>query len=252
MVFPRARVSEWMDDPSLPVDRHRAALAGLRRLNRISGVTGAMYRQLAHLASDSHDRPMRVLDVASGSGDLPIGWLQRARRKNVNLSVTALDCSEVALQAAAESATAAGVTLPTIRRDCLKDGLPSGFDVVTCSLFMHHLDPPDVSRLLHEMWRASQRAIVICDLERSRMNLALVATSARLVTRSDVVHFDASASVRAAYTKGEFAALVHQSLGFPVRVRTSFPCRFMTVIDQQCEAEFASGCSPAFGSASSS
>src|SRR6056297_646236 len=158
MVFPRARVNEWMDEPSLPADQHRAALAGLRRLNRLSGVSGALFRQLARLAGDSQDRPLRVLDVASGSGDLPIDWLRKAQRKNISLSVTALDCSEVALQAASESAAEAGVALPTIRRNCLKDGLPSGFDVVTCSLFMQHLYPPDVSRLLHEMWRASQRA----------------------------------------------------------------------------------------------
>lgn len=110
---------------------------------------------------------------------------------------------------------------------------------------MHHLDPPEVSRLIQEMWRVSGRAIVICDLERSRTNLALVAASARLVTRSPIVHFDASASVRGAYTRGEFATLVHQSLGFPVQVRSSFPCRFLTVIDQQCQAETVEGFAPA-------
>lgn len=237
MPLPRKRVDEWMDDPALSPERHRHALSGLRRLNRISGVAGAMFRQLKRLAAADPGRMLRVLDVASGSGDLPIAWLKAARAAGMPLSVTALDISETAMKTANESAGFAGVQLGTVRRDCLREGLPGGFDVVTCSLFMHHLDPPDVSRLIQEMWRASQRAIVICDLERSRTNLALVAASARLVTRSDVVHFDASASVRGAYTRDEFADMLHSSLGFPVRVRLSFPCRFMVVIDQQCEAE---------------
>lgn len=241
MPLPRQRVNEWMDDPALSPERHRHALSGLRRLNQISGVSGAMFRQLRRLALASPDHPLHVLDVASGSGDLPIAWLKAAKRHGLSISVTALDISEVAMQTASESANAAGVELGTVRRDCLRDGLPGGFDVVTCSLFMHHLDPPDVSRLVQEMWRASDGSIIICDLERSRTNLALVAASARLVTRSDVVHFDASASVRGAYTRPEFAAMLRSALGFPVHVRRSFPCRFMAIIDQQCEAEMVPG-----------
>ncbi|EMI41186.1 MULTISPECIES: methyltransferase domain-containing protein [Pirellulaceae] len=246
MVLPRCRVEEKMDAPDLSADRHRAALAGLRRLNRISGVSSALFRQLVRLSAASRsNRPLRVLDVASGSGDLPIDWLKMARRRRMPLAVTALDRSELAMQTAADAARREGVELGTVCRDCLRDGLPSGFDVVTSSLFMHHLDPPDVSKLIQEMWRVSNRAIVICDLERSRVNLGLIATSAHLVTRSDVVHFDASASVRAAYTRGEFATLLHQALGFSVPVKTSFPCRFIAVIDQQCEAETVDGYAPA-------
>ncbi|QDS95283.1 hypothetical protein FF011L_40760 [Roseimaritima multifibrata] len=237
MSFPRQRVAEWMDDPALSPERHRHALLGLHRLNQISGVSGAMMRQLMRFAAATPHRPLKVLDIAAGSGDLPIAWLSMARRRGIQLSVTALDISDVALQTASKWAAEAGVELGTICRDCLQDGLPDGFDIVTCSLFMHHLDPPDVSRLVQEMWRASERAVVICDLERSRMNLALIAASARLVTRSDVVHFDASASVRGAYTRAEFATLVQQSLGLNVAIRRSLPCRWMAVIDQQSKAE---------------
>lgn len=252
MPLDRQRVDEWMDDPALPPDRHRHALSGLRRLNQISGVSSALMRQLTRLAaSASKHRPLKILDVASGSGDLPIAWLKAAKRKKIPMAVTALDISETAMQTASEAATRADVELGTICRDALHDGLPTGFDVVTCSLFMHHLDPPDVSKLIHEMWRASERAMVICDLERSRTNLALVAASARLVTRSDVVHFDASASVRGAYTRAEFSKLLQQALGFTVPVRRSFPCRFMAVIDQHCDAEYVSSLSPAVAGAGS-
>lgn len=238
MTFPRCRVNEWMDASDLPEDRHRAALAGLRRLNRLSGISGTLFRQLVRFADTMPTgRPLRVLDVASGSGDLPIDWLKMAGKRNMPLAVTALDRSELAMRTAAEAARQAGVELGTVRRDCLRDGLPSGFDVVTSSLFMHHLDPPEVSRLIQEMWRVSGRAIVICDLERSRTNLALIAAAARLVTRSDIVHFDASASVRGAYTRDEFATLLHQALCFSTPVKRSHPCRYLAVIDQQFQAE---------------
>lgn len=244
MTAKRARVDEWMDDPGLDPDRHLAALRGLSRLNRISMVSGVFFSQLARLAAMTPGRPLRVLDVASGSADLPIDWLRRAKKREMQLQVTALDRSDVAMRAAADSAKVAKVELGTVVRDCLKDGLPSGFDVVTNSLFMHHLEDFEAVRLIQEMWRVSDRAVVICDLERSIVNVGLVGLGSRIVTRSDVVHHDAIASVRGAYSRDEFSALLRQAMGFPVPVRMSFPCRFLAVLDQLCEVELAKGRRP--------
>lgn len=251
MTFPRVRVDEWMDQPDLCPERHQFALAGLRRLNRVSRISSVLFQQIRRLARHCPQRPLRVLDVASGSADLPIDWLLRANRRGISLKVTALDRSELALQTASENAESAGVTLGTVQRDCLKEGLPSGFDVVTNSLFMHHLDPPDVSKLIHEMWRVSSQAIVICDLERSRANLAMVSASAHLLSRSDIVHHDAAASVRAAYTRNEFAVLLHHALGIPVPVRGAPPCRFLTIVPQAAETEDVAQLTPAILGAAS-
>lgn len=249
MTLPRRRVDEWMDDPELDAQRHRSALAGLRRLNRLSRVSSVLYPQLARLAKQTPDRPLQILDVASGSADLPIDWIRKARRQGISLKITALDRSETALATASESATAAGVTLGTIQRDCLADRLPSGFDVVTCSLFMHHLDDDDAIKLVHQMWRACRRSILICDLDRSRINVALVGAAARIVSRSEIVHHDSIASVRGAYTRSEFESLLERSLGFHVPVRRSLPCRFLAVMDQACEVQWAAGARPAIAGA---
>lgn len=256
MTLARVRVDELMDQPGIEESRHLAALAGLRRLNQVSQISSLLFAQIKHRIARHrmvyrNDRPLRVLDVASGSGDLPIDWLLRAKRRNLSLQVTALDRSDVALEAASKAAHEAGVELGTVQRDCLQSGLPVGFDVVTCSLFMHHLDPPDVSNLVHEMWRAASQSIVICDLERSRANLALVAASSRLLSRSDIVHHDAAASVRAAYTRGEFAVLLHHALGYSVRVKSMFPCRFLAVVEQDTHAEQATELAGALAGATS-
>ncbi|EMI28953.1 methyltransferase domain-containing protein [Rhodopirellula europaea] len=244
MTFARIRSDEWMDDPGLDPDRHRQALAGLARLNRISLVSRVFYPRLVRLAQQQPRRPLRILDVASGSADLPIDWLCRAKRQGIRMEVTSLDRSETAMDFASESAKAAGVTLGTVVRDCLADGLPSGFDVVTNSLFMHHLENYQAVRLIQEMWRVSERSVLICDLDRSSVNLALVAAASRLVSRSDVVHHDATASVRAAYSRPEFSSLLRQAMGYDIPVRISFPCRFLAAIDQTCVAERVGAPSP--------
>ena len=98
MTFQRDRQPEQMDAPNLPKDEHLRALAGLARLNRVSGVATAMYRQLRRHAVALGDRPLNVLDVASGGGDVPVAWAARAKREGLRLQLTLLDVSAVAVE----------------------------------------------------------------------------------------------------------------------------------------------------------
>ncbi len=231
MTFPRSRTPERMDDPGLPERDHVEALKGLARLNRISGVSRVLFRRLKRYAVRLDDRPLRVLDVASGGGDVAVAWAEWAKASGLRLRLTTVDISEVAIETTSRLARERGVEVTAIRRDCVRDGLPLGFDVVTCSLFIHHLDDYQVIKLLQSMRASAEIAALVCDLERSRTNLFLVAAAARMVTRSPVVHDDAAASVRGAYTRGEFAVLAERALAHPVDVRPLFPCRFLASID---------------------
>jgi 2-polyprenyl-3-methyl-5-hydroxy-6-metoxy-1,4-benzoquinol methylase len=237
MTLQRDRQPEQMDAPNLPQDEHLRALAGLARLNFISGVARAMYRHLRRHAVAQGDRPLHVLDVASGGGDVPVAWAARAKREGLPMQFTLLDVSGVAVEEQQRRARARDVEVLSLQHDCLSSPLPAGFDVVTCSLFMHHLDDHQAFKLLQAMQVATDGGLVVCDLERSRFNLALVTIGSRLLTRSPVVHHDASLSVRAAYTMDEFQRLAESALARPVRIQRSFPCRFVAMFDEETVSE---------------
>lgn len=222
-----------MDDPGLPRSDHLRAMAGLSRLNRCTGIASVMYRHLRRQARALRGRPLCVLDVASGAGDVPIAWARRAQRDGLNLQLTLLDVSATAVDEQQRRARAAGVNVLSLQHDCLKSPLPGGFDVVTCSLFMHHLDDHQAFCLLQSMQAATDDAILICDLERSAMNLALVRIASQLVTRSPIVHSDAVTSVRGAYTPAEFQSIAADALARPVRVKRVFPCRFLVTFEEE-------------------
>lgn len=229
MTFKRDLQPERMDDPRLPQAEHVAALTGLARLNRLSCVSWPIYSCLRRYAA-ALDRPLRVLDVATGSGDLPIAWARRSRAEGLAMKITAIDVSEVAIRYAHDQAQRCGVDVCFEQRDCLAPRLPGGSDVVTCSLFIHHLEESAISRLLVAMRAAAGHAVVVCDLERSGANLAAIWLAAHVVTRSPVVHEDALKSVRAALTRHEFRLLAEKTLGHPVTVRGLPPCRYLAVI----------------------
>ena len=76
------------------------------------------------------------------------------------------------------------------------------FDLVSCSLFAHHLDPENLARFVDEASRVSRCAVLINDLIRHPLHLALVFAGFPLM-RSHVSRLDGVASVRRAYIPEE-------------------------------------------------
>src|SRR6266545_2413862 len=165
----RSRIPELMDDPALDPAEHRRALAGLARLNRVSDSAGVLWPAIAKLAGELQ-RPLRLLDVATGSGDVPRKLLARARRAGIALEVSACDLSPTAIEEATREPSEARFFV----HNALHDRLPTGFDVVTCSLFLHHLSEDEAVALLANMEGAARYMILVNDLARSRFNYCAV------------------------------------------------------------------------------
>lgn len=222
----RRVVPERMDAPDLAPNEHRRALDGLSRLNAVSGPTARLSWPVAALCR-TLGRPVRVLDVACGGGDGVVELARWAKRAGHPVEVAGCDRSRTALDRAAELAAACSVPASFHRCDVLADPLPPGFDVVTCSLFLHHLDDTDAVTLLRAMRDAAGSVVVVNDLVRGRWNLLLVWLGSRLLSRSPVVHFDAPASVRAAFIPAELRQLAKAAGLDGAAVRRVFPCRMV-------------------------
>lgn len=222
----RVLTPELMDDPKLDPAEHAAALRGLARLNALSRSDAILWPSILDLARRAGGR-LSVLDIATGSGDVPIALARRAQREGVALDLHACDISDTALAHAKERADRHSVRMHLFRHDAVQQPFDERFDVVTCSLFLHHLDTAHAERLFRNAETAVGRALLINDLRRSRAGLAVAWAASRLTTRSRVVHVDAVKSVRAAYTPQELGDLaIRAGLG-GCRVCTRWPWRML-------------------------
>jgi 2-polyprenyl-3-methyl-5-hydroxy-6-metoxy-1,4-benzoquinol methylase len=215
----RDRVPELMDEPGLDPAAHRAALRGLARINAVSRSAEILWPAIARLP-----RPIRVLDVATGGGDVPTRLLAKAARAGVPLQVDGCDISATALAHAAERA---GDSVRLFQHDVARDPLPTGYDVVTASLFLHHLPDDDAATVLRRMREAAGRLVLVNDLERGRAAWLLAWAGCRLLTRSPIVHFDGPASVRSAFTVAEVKQLADRSGLTGATVTRHWPYRFL-------------------------
>jgi len=198
-----------MDDPDLTPDLHDDALVGLARLNRVAGADRGFREPLRALFAAAGPGPVRILDLATGSGDLPVAldrWLARAR-PDLERRWIGVDISQHALDRATARTRAAGMTFEAVRRNVMTDALPA-CDIAMCSLFLHHLTHDDAVTSIRRLQESARLGVILGDLRRTRLGLAMATTAGRLLTRSPVVHADAPASVRAAFDDREFGRLL--------------------------------------------
>jgi ubiquinone/menaquinone biosynthesis C-methylase UbiE len=210
MVFPdlthRRRSDEWMDAPDADPVLVRKSLRFLRRVNRLLGYTRSTLTHLERFSrSWSRDEPIRIIDFATGSGDLPRAILRWADSRGFrNVHVTGVDLH--ATTAAAALAQNPDARIRIVRANVLQ--LPfveDSFDYATTSLFLHHLDDDDVIRVLAAMSRVARRGIIAGDLLRRRRAYAWI----KLFTlfANAIVKNDGPASVAQAFTREEILAL---------------------------------------------
>ena len=202
---------ELMDQPGLDPAEHARALRALRRINALSGSAGILWGPIRRLARAVRPKVLRVLDLASGGGDVPVRLWQRARRAGLPIEVAGCDRSETAVAHATERAREAGAEVAFFVHDVISDGPPREHDVLACSLFLHHLTDDEARTLLRQMGERAGRMVLVNDLRRSRAGWLLAWAASRVLSRSPVVHFDGPQSVRAAFTPEEVLTLAAEA-----------------------------------------
>jgi 2-polyprenyl-3-methyl-5-hydroxy-6-metoxy-1,4-benzoquinol methylase len=204
----RRLTPELMDDPRVPRDQLEMSLRYLRAINRRWGGAAALLRHLREWSRAwPKDRPVTLLDIATGSADLPLAAVAWAREAGFDLRVTGVDLHETTLDCArrhvAEHPGLAGsISLERADARALMERFPAGsFDYVHAGLFLHHLPDLEVLTVLRIMDRIARAGIVWNDLVRSR--LCRLVVGAAVLGRSRIVRHDAIVSVEAGFTKTE-------------------------------------------------
>ena len=228
MTRPRVCTPELMDQPGLDRRQHERALTALGRINVVSRTVPSVWRVIRAAAAATPGRPLRILDIACGGGQLSVALAKRMDREGIAGEVLGCDLSPVAVEYATALAARAGVSqLHFAPLDVLRDAWPQGFDVVHCSLFLHHLADRDVVVVLQKMAHAAGRLVVVTDLRRTDLGFVFAWAGCHLLTRSTVVHVDGLRSVAAAFTSDEALALAHAAGLRTATIRHSWPQRFV-------------------------
>jgi SAM-dependent methyltransferase len=184
-------------------------LAQVNRLTLAYRPTLAFLDRLLPLARRL-DRPLEVVDVGSGYGDMLRAIDDWSRRRNVAVSLTGVDLNPWSRRAATE-ATRPSQTIQWVTADAFSFEPTQGIDVVVSSLFTHHLPDPLVAKFLGWMEANARLGWFINDLHRHALPYHLFLHAAKLAGFHRFVQHDGPVSIARAFATADWHRLLSQA-----------------------------------------
>lgn len=221
---PYRDVKELLDETS-GVDDHdlQTTLRDIRRANIFGLGTWVIKHHLARLLEDrGQGGELNVLDIATGSGDIPEELFRWCRRRGIELSVVLTDISPQILDVARDRINRVGFGGRASFVVCDAGKLPfedESFDVVVCSLAFHHLNLAQGKAALTEIARLAKLGFIINDVYRSQGAWYMAQVLAHLTTANRLTRHDGPASVLRAFTPRELERMAAE-VKVPVSVYT--------------------------------
>jgi SAM-dependent methyltransferase len=195
------------------VDREllREELRVLENANRNLGGCDLVLHYVQRLVGARSAGPLSILDLATGGGDIPRAIVDWARRCGIPIAITAVDRHPDVLELAREACGA----WPEIRleqQDLLNLSFrPGSFDLVLCSLALHHFAAGDAIIVLRRMQELARAGYIVNDLRRNWLAIGTTELVSRTLVRSPIVRHDAPQSCRSAFTVRELHALAQRA-----------------------------------------
>lgn len=206
----RVEGQEMLDSDHWSAEQVACALGAIRRVNLLYGGDRMHKRLFRCAASRLTGKQMDILEVASARGEVVQAAARMLIERNIVPRVSLLDRSDMHLPGALD--WDAALPQPALLvGDALAIPLPDqSVDVVSCCLFLHHLSPEQARTFFREALRVSRVAVLVNDIERTRINylLSLLHT---LVDPSELSRHDGPTSVRQAYTYAELRDLLQET-----------------------------------------
>ncbi|MCW3061766.1 MAG: Methyltransferase type 11 [Capsulimonas sp.] len=204
--IPRVDEPEEIDDPNQPFDEIAVSMGDVARSNRWFGGTHAVVSHVARLLRGApRGTKIRVLDIATGSGDIPQALIAWGKQRGLCITAVGVDNMPAMLRLAQEAAPEVGL----VQADALHLPFPPcSFDIAICALAFHHLGFEASAQLLTAMDALTTRGFIVTDLRRDKLSLIGVDAALALMRSHPFTRHDGPASVRRAFTPREYAKMI--------------------------------------------
>jgi len=202
------RQLELMDLPQPVSAELERDLANIRELNRWFGSYALISMFLSRWIKPG--ARLRIVDLATGSGDIPRLVAEYGRHVGADLRIVALDQQSSTLEIATKLSTKYP-EIAFVEGNILEWGLPEAHDLVLCTLALHHFSENDAVRLLERCRELSRKFVLVSDLRRSWLATFGVNFLTVTMFREAMTRHDARLSAARAFTLSEMNQLARRA-----------------------------------------
>lgn len=216
----RAEAEERMDAPDLDPATYAAVLRDLAKVNRVTLAARPTLAFLDRLPPTK--RPLRILDVGFGDGDMLRRIARWAQRRGRTVALTGVDLNPNSAPAA-RADTPAGLAID-YRTGDYADLAGQGWDAVISSLVAHHMNRAQLVAFLRFMEREARLGWLVNDLHRHGFAWRGYPLLAWAAGWHPIVRHDGRVSIARSYRPDEWAPILAEA-GVAARVFRAFPFR---------------------------
>jgi len=201
-------VLEMMDRPQPVSAELERDLERIRQLNRWFGsyrlVLGFIRRWIKPGAR------LRIVDLATGSGDIPRLIINHSRAIGALVEIDAVDRQSATVDIAREL-SAGYPEISYIDADILEWKPAAAHDIALCTLTLHHFSNEDAVKVLRRCSEVATKFVLVSDLRRGFFLKAGVYILTAFVFREPMTRYDARLSAARAFSFKEFDKLARQA-----------------------------------------
>jgi 2-polyprenyl-3-methyl-5-hydroxy-6-metoxy-1,4-benzoquinol methylase len=221
----RSRQSELMDTESVTAEDFAICLRDLATVNRLTLAMRPTFDWLRQLTVDwPKDRPLSILDVGFGQGDMLRAIWRWAERRGMKVQLQGIDLNPLS-ELAARAATPASMAIDFDTGDVFALAADRQFDAIISSLVTHHLTDAQIVAFIGLMERQTRHGWCINDLHRHALSYHVFRIWAAAAGWHRFVRHDGPVSIARSFRRDDWQRYLAEA-GVAADIKWYMPFRY--------------------------
>lgn len=226
----RTTEAELMDDAALDPGILEAVLKDVSFANKVLGGNRITEKAVTKILREHPGYNFRILDVGCGDGTMLRKLALLCRRHRFNADFIGLDLSEPAITLARQQSE----EYPEIEYFAgdLMQANPQKIscDIALCTLTLHHIPTTQVPVFLQHLAKTARMAIVVNDLQRSRLAYYLFKVFSSIFIKTKVARHDGLVSIKRGFRRKELRQFSNQIPGYHYMINWKWAFRYLLTL----------------------
>jgi len=208
----RSDKKEILDNVQCDIQTLKVSLRDIAKFNSLLKTNDAVLFYIKKIIEEKKlSGKIKILDLCTGSADIPIHIINWSRINNKNIEIIAIDIDKDIIEVANQETKNYPEIICQTKDAFNLNYEEKHFNIVICSQAFHHFSNNDCINILKVMDKLSSDGIIVNDLRRAWINYIGAFLISRLMNMEYMTKNDAPISVLRAFTKKEFISLAEKA-----------------------------------------
>lgn len=226
----RSRTEELMDNPNMGIEELKRAYADINLCNRLLGGDAITIKEVWRLVKKDSKKSYTILDVGCGDGTMLIKLSNFLNKKGISHKMIGVELRDDVL-AMAKVKAKDHPQLSFQKKDILKMADEPTCDILINTLTLHHFQEERIEAFLEKITNLAGTAVVINDLQRSKLAYFLFMVFGFFLMKSSVAKHDGLVSIRRSFKRQELLGLTKKIPNVTHTIRWKWAFRYVWVME---------------------